>query len=182
MASKEPTEGPSPPKRDYELYVMRHGIAVTRGAASFADDAKRPLTPEGKLKMKEIAKGLLRLGFEVDWILTSPLVRAVETAEIVSDALGAGVATDFAEALKPGGSPEALIAFLARHLDRRRVLVVGHEPDLSEMAARLVGAGRNANLGFKKGGCCLIRFTEFPPKAPGELVWWLTPRVLRKLA
>ena len=182
MASKESSVATAPPKRDYELYIMRHGIAVTRGAGSFADDAKRPLTPEGKMKVQEIAQGLLRVDFEVDWIVTSPLVRAVETAEIVSDALRPGVPTDFAEALKPGGSPEGLITFLARHPERRRVLVVGHEPDLSEMAARLVGAGRNANLGFKKGGCCLIRFTEFPPKAPGELVWWLTPRIMRKLA
>ncbi|PYV31408.1 MAG: phosphohistidine phosphatase SixA [Acidobacteria bacterium] len=182
MAAKEPAQATTPPKRDHELYIMRHGIAVTRGAGSFADDSKRPLTPEGKMKVQEIAKGLLRLGFEVDWILTSPLVRAVETAEIVSDALRPSVPTDFVEALKPGGSPEAVITFLARHLERRRILVVGHEPDLSEMAARLVGAGRNANLGFKKAGCCLIRFTEFPPKAPGELVWWLTPRIMRKLA
>src|SRR5437879_13006704 len=86
MASKESSQETAPPKRDYELYIMRHGIAVTRGAGSFADDAKRQLTPEGKMKVQEIVQGLLRLDFEVDWILTSPLVRAVETAEIVSDA------------------------------------------------------------------------------------------------
>ena len=119
MAAKEPAQATTPPKRDHELYIMRHGIAVTRGAGSFADDSKRPLTPEGKMKVQEIAKGLLRLGFEVDWILTSPLVRAVETAEIVSDALRPSVPTDFVEALKPGGSPEAVITFLARAPGRR---------------------------------------------------------------
>ncbi len=71
---------------------------------------------------------------------------------------------------------------LAKHNSRKRVLVVGHEPDLSQLAARLVGAGRHANLKLKKGGCCLITFDEFPPKSPGQLVWWLSPRVLRKLA
>ena len=60
--------------------------------------------------------------------------------------------------------------------------MVGHEPDLGELAARLIGAGRNANMPFKKGGCCLITFSVFPPKSPGRLVWWLTPRVMRKLA
>ena len=166
----------------YEFYIMRHGIAVTRGSAGFSDDSKRPLTPEGKKKTKEIASGLTRLGFDVDWIVTSPLVRAVETAEIVAEALQSNVPVDFCDHLRPGGSAEALIAFLAKHPNRKRVLVVGHEPDLSELAARLVGAGRHANLAFKKGGCCLITFDEFPPKSPGQLIWWLTPRLLRKRA
>lgn len=180
-----PKDAPKPPanrQAGYEFYIMRHGIAVTRGSAGFSDDSKRPLTPEGKKKMREIAEGLIRLGLDLDWIVTSPLVRAVETAEIVAESLGSHLPLDFSDHLRPGGSPEALISFLAKHANRKRVLVVGHEPDLSEMAARLIGAGRHANFSFKKGGGCLITFDEFPPKSPGELVWWLTPRVLRKLA
>lgn len=182
MATKESATAKPVRESGYEFYIMRHGIAVTRGSAGFSDDSKRPLTPEGKKKMQGISEGLVRLGLDLDWIVTSPLVRAVETAEIVAEALGSHVPMDFSDHLKPGSSPEALISFLAKHANRKRVMVVGHEPDLSEMAARLIGAGRHANLGFKKGGCCLITFTEFPPKSPGELVWWLTPRVLRKLA
>jgi len=166
----------------YQLYIMRHGIAVDRGSAGFSDDTKRPLTPEGKKKMKEISSGLVRLGFDVDWIVSSPLIRSAETADIVAEELGARVPKDFCDALRPGGSPEVLITFLAKHDNRKRVLVVGHEPDLSELAARLIGAGRHANLAFKKGGCCLITFDEFPPKSPGQLIWWLTPRLLRKMA
>lgn len=166
----------------YELYIMRHGIAVDRGTAGYADDAKRPLTPDGRKRMKEITVGLMRAGFDPDWIVTSPLVRAAETAEIVADGLGGRVPRDDCDALRPGGSPEALLTFLAKQPGRRRVLVVGHEPDLSELAARLVGAGRHAHLGFKKGGCCLITFQEFPPRAPGQLLWWLTPRLMRKMA
>jgi phosphohistidine phosphatase len=181
MATKDPAKAPAPVKRDYELCIMRHGPAVTRGTAT-GEDSSRPLTPEGKEKVQQNARGLVKAGFEADWIVTSPLVRAAETAEIVADAFEPSVSTDFSDALKPGAAPEALIAFLARHLERRRVLLVGHEPDLSQLAGRLIGAGRHANLGFKKGGCCLIRFTEFPPKMPGELVWWLTPRILRKLS
>jgi phosphohistidine phosphatase len=89
---------------------------------------------------------------------------------------------DFCDALRPGADPEALIAFLAKRDDRRRTLVVGHEPDLGKLAARLIGAGRNADMPLKKGGCCLISFSEFPPKSPGQLLWWLTPRIMRKLA
>ena len=182
MSNKENDEGRAALSAEYELYIMRHGLAVTRDVTTVMDDAKRPLTSEGKQKMREIASGLDHLGIEVDWIVSSPLVRAVETAEIVGDALGSKPPLDVCDALKPGGPPEALITFLAKRPNRRRVLVVGHEPDLSELAARLMGAGRNANMPFKKGGCCLIAFSIFPPKSPGRLVWWLPPRVMRKLA
>ena len=131
--------------------------------------------------MKEIANGLKRLGVVVDWIVTSPLVRAVETAEIVTESLTPNAPMDFCDALRPGGSAEALVSFLAGHPNRKRVLVTGHEPDLSELAARLIGAGRHANLAFKKGGCCLVEFDQLPPKSPGELIWWATPRLLRKV-
>lgn len=166
----------------YELYILRHGIAVDRGSAGFSDDSKRPLTPEGKKKMKEIMTGLVNAGLDLDWIVSSPLVRARETAEIVADELGTRVPLDLCDALRPGGSPEDLIAYLAKQASRKRVMVVGHEPDLSELAARLIGAGRHVQLAFKKGGCCLITFLEFPPKSPGQLVWWLTPKLMRKLA
>ena len=165
----------------YELYIMRHGLAVTRGSVRFSDDAQRPLLPEGREKMREIAGGLKRMGFEVDWIVTSPLVRAVETAGIIADSLASSTPVDVCEAMRPGGSPEDVITFLAKHPSRTRVLVVGHEPDLSGLAARLIGAGSHANLALKKGGCCMISFDEFPPRSPGQLDWWLTPRLLRKL-
>ena len=84
--------------------------------------------------------------------------------------------------LRPGGAAEALIALLSQHPSRKRILVVGHEPDLSELAGRLIGAGHRAHLALKKAGCCLVEFTEFPPKSPGKLIWWLTPRVMRRLA
>jgi phosphohistidine phosphatase len=178
MVASEKPKNPA----GYELYMMRHGAAVERGSAGHSDDSKRPLTPEGQKKLREISGGLNRLGFDPDWIVSSPLIRAVETAKLVAESLGSNVPVDFADALLPGGSPEALIAFLAKRPTRARVLVVGHEPDLSEMAGRLIGAGRRSRLAFKKGGCCLIIFDQFPPKSPGTLVWWLTPRILRKLA
>lgn len=172
----QPTQGP------YQLYIMRHGLAAAAGTAEYSEDAKRPLTPEGKKKVLEISKGLKRLDVSLDWVVSSPLVRAVETAEIVAATLLTEGQLGNSDTLSPGGSPEALITHLAKHPHRRRVLVVGHEPDLSGLAARLIGAGRQVNLAFKKGGCCLIQFEEFPPRTPGQLAWWLTPRLLRKLA
>lgn len=182
MTAQEESDDKDVRSNGYEFYIMRHGIAVSRGSAGFSDDTKRPLTPEGKDKMKDISAGLKRAGFDVDWIVSSPLARAEQTAKIVAESLGGNIPLDLCDALSPGGSAEALIAFLAKRPNRKRVLVVGHEPDLSEMAARLLGAGRHANLTFKKGGCCLLIFDTFPPKSPGRLVWWLTPRLMRKLA
>ncbi|HEV2494883.1 MAG TPA: phosphohistidine phosphatase SixA [Terriglobia bacterium] len=181
MPSEPPPSQPKP-RTDYRLYIMRHGLAVEPGSTDYPDDSKRPLTPEGKVRMQQIAKGLKRLDVGLDWVVSSPLVRAVQTAEAVAQTLQPDVPLDHSETLSPGGSAEALIAYLAKHSGRRRVLVVGHEPDLGELAVRLIGAGRHAHLAFKKGGCCLIRFDEFPPRSPGELAWWLTPRILRRLA
>ncbi len=166
----------------YELCMMRHGIAVPRGTTAFANDADRPLAPKGRQRLKEIGHGLARLAYAPQWILSSPLVRARETASLVAEALGVNCPLDCSEALCPGGSLDALLELLARHPERSRVLVVGHETDLSEMAAQLISASRQARLGFKKGGACLIRFDRVPPRPPGELRWWLTPRILRALA
>ena len=174
---------PEPNEGDYEIYLMRHGIAADRDPAGASDDAKRPLTLEGKLKLRAIAKGVRRLGVEWDWIVTSPLKRAVETADVVAEELGAAAPRDVCEALVPGeSSAQKVLSFLSQHPERSRVLLVGHEPSLSELASELIGANHAARLMFRKGGCCLITYDEFPSaKSPGLLTWWLTPRLLRKL-
>ncbi len=165
----------------YELCMMRHGIAVPRGPA-FALDAERPLTAEGKQRMREIARGLIGLEYKPQRIISSPLIRARQTAAIVAEILNASHSPEETDALSPGGSLDSLLELLNRHPERSPTLVVGHETDLSDMAARLIGASRRARLGFKKGGCCLIRFDRLPIQPPGELAWWLTPRILRQAA
>ncbi len=165
----------------YELYLLRHGPAGRRGSLGpRVDDGVRPLTAEGREKVERAAAGLRKLAGEIDWIVTSPLVRARETAEIAAVSFP-GAPLDECPALGPEGSAEGVVAFLAKKSARSRVLAVGHEPSLSHMAGRLLGMGPRANLSLKKGGCCLIQFTEFPPEGPGELIWWVTPRLLRKL-
>lgn len=167
-------------KQGYQFFVMRHGIAVARGDPNFPDDAKRPLTPEGRKKLKAVARGLFRLGLRVDSIISSPLVRASETAAIIAEVLGPGITIETSDFLRPGGSLQALLTSLGKRVEHRSVLVIGHEPDLSEGVARLIGNTR-ASFQFKKGGCCRIDFEKFPPHPPGTLVWWLTPRVMRKI-
>jgi len=166
----------------YELYLMRHGPAGQRGGLGpHVDDGLRTLTDVGRKKMVRVAQGLRKLPARIDWVITSPLARAKETAEIVAKVVAPNAPLTECEALAPGGSLQGLLSLLAQHADRTRVLLVGHEPDLSLLAGHLMGAGAKANLGFKKGGCCLIRLTEVPPRSAGELVWWATPRLLRKL-
>ena len=164
--------------KGYQLFLMRHGIALDRTSPLAADDAARPLTPKGRKRIARIARALLKMGYEFDWIVTSPLVRAAETAEIAAAAQSPNPPVDKCAALGPGGSPEDVLAFLAKNADRKRVMLVGHEPDLSALAGRLIGAGRDANLEFKKGGCCLIEYDSEPARYTGRLVWWLTPRAL----
>lgn len=166
----------------YELFLMRHGIAADRDPGG-GDDSKRPLTSEGKLKLRATATALESLGVRWDWIVTSPLTRAVETAAAVADEVHANAPHDVCDALAPeSGSMQKVIAFLAQHPERSRVLLVGHEPSLASLAAELIGAGHGARLAFKKGGCCLISFPAFPSSASqGILKWWLTPRLLRKM-
>jgi len=165
----------------YRLCLMRHGPAGQRGSLGpEADDGLRPLTPEGREKVERAALGLRKLVGRVDWIVTSPLVRARETAEMVAE-LFPGIPLNDCAALAPGGSAEEVVAFLGRKSARTQVLLVGHEPSLGHMAGRLLGLGARANLSLKKGGSCLIEFTEFPPEGPGELMWWVTPRILRRL-
>ena len=165
-----------------QIYIMRHGIATMRGADRSIDDSERTLTPRGRSKCKQIGKGLARLGVTLDWIVTSPLVRASETAQIMAESLGAEIPMDFCEALRPGEPPEKLLRFLKQQSQRKRILVVGHEPDLSILAGRLIGADRNAGLAFKKGGCCLVLCDQLSLKMPGRLLWWMTPRVLCALS
>jgi len=166
----------------YCLYVMRHGIAVERGSPGVSDDDARALTAKGKKKLQQVTAGLRRLGFKPDWIVTSPLVRAEETAAIVAQSLASDAPMDSCDALRPGGTVGELQAFLSAQPKRRKVLLVGHEPDLSRLVAQWIGAGRNTNLAFRKGGCCLIQWDDTPFASDGQLVWWLTPRLLRAIA
>jgi phosphohistidine phosphatase len=162
----------------FELYVIRHGLAEDRGDA-WPDDAKRPLTDEGISRMRKAARGLARLGVTIDIVLTSPLVRARQTAEIVAGELDPRPSLVNVDSLAPAGSYAAVIADLGKYARRSRIGLVGHEPMIGELTARLIGS-RHA-VEFKKGGVCRIDLDDLPPAGPGALRWMLTPRILRAL-
>jgi phosphohistidine phosphatase len=161
-----------------ELYLVRHGVAAERGK-DWPDDSKRPLTPDGISRLRKAARGLTALGVGFDQIVTSPLVRTRQTAEVLAEEMKSKASIVAADALAPAGAPAAVMQEIARHVRKPRVALVGHEPNLGELAAQLIGA-RNP-LAFKKGGVCRIDFDVLPPKGAGALIWFLTPKILRKL-
>jgi phosphohistidine phosphatase len=164
----------------FELYLVRHAIAEERGP-EHPDDRLRPLTTDGIRRFKEAVRGLRALGIGLDVVLTSPLTRARETAAILGAGLGRRVPIVDVEALAPGGRPGAVLDALAKRPKvHRRVALVGHEPDLGELAARLLGA--RGSVEFKKGAVCAIDVDDATPGGPGTLRWLLPPRALRSLA
>jgi len=163
---------------DLELYLIRHGIAAERGE-EYPDDSKRPLTSSGMSKLREEAKGLNELDVGFDLIITSPLVRTKQTAEIIASTLKEKPQLVTSDALAPAGTPAGVVQELARHAKHARIALVGHEPNLGELAARLIGA--KSSIEFKKGAICRIDFEVLPPKGIGHLRWFIPPRILRKL-
>src|SRR3954467_11611361 len=166
-------------KEQFELYLIRHGLAAERGE-NYPDDTKRPLTTRGIQKMKRAGKALMALDVAFDVILSSPLVRTRQTAEAVATAFREPPPIVNAPSLAPGGSHNAIVDDLAKQSHRRKkIAIVGHEPGIGELAARLLGL-RKA-IEFKKGAICRIDVTALPPTGSGELKWFLTPRILRKI-
>ena len=160
-----------------ELYLIRHGVAAERGE-EYPDDSKRPLTSEGIARLRKEAKALEGLDVSFDQILSSPLVRARQTADVFAEELKGKPPIANTDALTPAGSPGAVIQELAKHMRKASIALVGHEPNIGELAARLIGA--RSPIEFKKGAICRIDFDGLPPKVLGQLRWFVPPRVLRK--
>jgi phosphohistidine phosphatase len=166
-----------------ELYLLRHAIAVERGTPGFEADHLRPLTNEGRAKMEQMAAGMATLELKFDVILTSPYVRAHQTAEIAAAALKQAKKLRHEPTLQADRSPQEFVARLAGKLaGHERILAVGHEPFLSSLATLLLGLPGGAALVMKKGGLCKLAVSRFKPRPAAQLEWLLTPRQLRLLA
>jgi phosphohistidine phosphatase len=161
-----------------ELYVLRHGIAVERGTPGYRKDSDRPLTKEGEEKLHQIAQAMLAIELKFDLILSSPYVRAAKTAEIVALELDKEVT--FTEFLEPSGNQLALINQINDEKPQR-VLLVGHEPDLSQLISLLTTGGTAASIELKKGGLCKMTSDKLTFGQCATLNWLLTPKQLRGL-
>lgn len=165
-----------------DLFIMRHGIAVAESSEGGFSDGERPLSPKGLKRTRQIAGGLLALKLSFDRILTSPLVRARETAQIVAEVLNMEGRVEEASELAPDGSVQTLISRLAELREEKNILLVGHQPLLGEIASFLLSRGKGIKLRLRKGGLCCLEVDDLGSNASAILHWVLTPKQLRLLA
>lgn len=160
-----------------ELTIVRHGVAVPPGTPDIADD-DRPLTAEGKRKMKSIGRGLKRLGLRPDRIVTSPLPRARRTAEIVAEALGLEEAPEDSDALRAGNDAASLRDWLATRPETS-LMIVGHNPMLEDLIGLLLrGASGPPVCTLRKGGVAVFRSTPEDPLLRLDVL--ARPRMFRR--
>jgi phosphohistidine phosphatase len=162
-----------------DLYLIRHADAVPLGEGGFTEDADRPLTETGQEQAKQLAIGLRQKGVHLSMVLTSPLLRARQTAEgMLSAWQDAGPELRVCEDLAPGGKRRRLSRFL-KDLGQDRVALVGHQPDLGEYAAWLIGS-KKAQIDLAKAGVAYIACPQGAGKGEGTLTWLVTPDWLSK--
>jgi len=162
------------------LVLMRHADAGQADSDRWPDDRQRPLTNVGRAEHARVAEALRRMGLRFDRILTSPLVRARETADITVRVYGDAPAPELTDLLADEAEPASTLTGLAR-VQAETLLCVGHEPTLSRLAALLVSRDGRARIEMRKSGVALI---ECPaPLAPGRgrLQMHLRPEELVRL-
>lgn len=164
-----------------KLLMIRHGIAEEREdfARTGKDDRLRPLTDEGRRKMKQNASGLKKLVPDIDLLATSPLTRAAQTGAVLDTIFG-GLSEVEIEELSPEAEPEQFLRWLRRQ-KAACVAVVGHEPNLSLILSWLLTGAERRIFDFRKGGACLLELPEDLGAGGATLVWALTPAQLRAL-
>ena len=162
------------------LYILRHGIAADR-SSEYPDDNLRPLTRKGVNRMRrEANRNECPIGIAPDLIISSTLVRAVQTAEIVQQGLSAPPQMITTHALVPEAHPSQILQELAAsHSSLSSVMVVGHEPHMSSLVSYILTGEISWLIDLKKGALCSI---DLSPSGRGQLLWALAPRHLRALA
>lgn len=166
-----------------DLYLLRHGIAADLDARSFPHDADRPLTLEGERKVKQIAEAMAALELSFDLILSSPYLRARQTAEIVAEHLKARKRLELCDCLTPSGTTKKLVELLNHHQPcPESVLLVGHEPYMSGLISLLVSGREVFTVVMKKGGLCKLTADPLKHGRCAALRWLLTPKQMALMA
>lgn len=156
-----------------KLFFLRHGLAGERSEWK-EDDAKRPLTEEGKEKIQGVAATIAKWDLDLDMIITSPFVRSYQTAEIVAHKLKLLDKLAEDDRVAFGFDADKLAKILAAYPKANALMFVGHEPDFSETISRLIGGGR---VVVKKGGLACIDLPD-PKAMQGELLWLVPPKLM----
>jgi phosphohistidine phosphatase len=164
------------------LSLLRHGIAVVRESPGYEEDSERPLTGKGERRMRRIAEGMLAVGLAYDLILSSPYLRARQTADMVAQVLKTPDGVHLSDTLTPAGNPRQLIEALhTDHRERQDILLVGHEPYLSRLISVLLTGNPNLPVVMKKGGLCALDVETLRFGRCASLVSLLAPNQLRRL-
>lgn len=165
-----------------DLLLLRHAIAVDFGTSEVSEDSERYLTKEGEKKMRRIAGAMRALGLHIDLILTSPFLRARQTAHIVAEEFGLEKSLESTSFLEPGQSLEKLVSLVQRRTKHAgSIVLVGHEPALSMLISVLIGGNTTVSIALKKGGLCRLQADAFHYGRCATLQWLLTPRQLLQL-
>ncbi len=161
------------------LYLVRHAVAADAGP-EYPDDTERPLTRDGTDKFRKEVRALLALDASIDLICSSPLVRAMQTAQLLSETFTNKPPVIPVDGLAPGGTFNDLMNAVASLDPAGEIAFVGHEPGIGSLASRLIGG--SCAIVFKKGAVCRIDVDKLPPRSPGELRWFLTPKIMKLLS
>jgi phosphohistidine phosphatase len=164
------------------LYIVRHAIAVARGTPGYDDDSQRPLTDKGSKKMKKIVKGLRQFGIELNTILSSPYVRARDTAKILANEFNMVDQIRFTDNLIPPGDFKDLINEIQEKYDVESLALVGHEPMLGELISWLTTRNKGLQINFRKGGVCYLSADRLYQDHRATLEWLLTPALMVELS
>jgi phosphohistidine phosphatase len=158
------------------LFLLRHGLAAEPDTAGHGKDAERPLTRKGRRKLWRAAQTMKAMDLSFDLILSSPCLRAHQTADIVAKALDAKGRLELSNSLAPGTPARRIIESLHRLRMPGNVLLVGHEPGLSQLISLLVAGDSSMSITMKKGGLCKLSAESLKPERCATLEWLLTPK------
>lgn len=165
-----------------KIYLIRHSNAVDHGAPGYEEDSTRPLTEKGREKMRQIASALKGLDIHPDLIVSSPYVRARETAEIVAKMLKYKKNLLFSDALVPMGESEKIIGEINEKYPVDELVLVGHEPCLSMLIGTLTAGNADLAITLKKGGVCCLATDDLRTDRTAALEWLLTPKIMSGLS
>ncbi len=165
-----------------EIILVRHAKAEARDANSWPDDDQRPLTAEGRAEQRAAARAMKKMGIKFDFLLTSPLLRARETADLLARGYRWSEAPQVVEELGHGYAVGAVVKLLAKFPPASTVAMVGHEPDLSDLTGALTTKDGRLSIAVKKSGVVGIEFDGPAEAGKGTLLFHLKPGHLRKLA
>ena len=164
------------------IYILRHGIAAEQGISGVKNDSERPLTPKGRRQLRKSAAAMKKMKSGFDLILSSPYLRAKQTAEIVAQELKIKKRLKFSDELKSDGNPQQLIIEINRLRPApESLLLVGHEPYLSRLISLLVCADDGLAMDFKKGGLCKLEMERLNFGRCATLAWLLTPGQMKRM-